>query len=306
MTIVGVVSPGAMGSALARVLVRGRARAVATLEGRSARTAALATAAGVELLTDLDAVVAESDVVLSVAPPGQAESIGRVLSAAALRTGARPLVADLNAISPDTARRIEATLREAEVDLVDGSISGPPPRPGTSTRIYLSGWRAGEVAGLPLPGVDVRVVGSEIGTASAVKMSTASVYKGSVALLTQALRTAHANGVAEHVLDDLAASSPELVEGAETTIARAVSKSGRYVGEMREIAATQAARGLPPSLFEAMAEVYAELARTALGREAPEDVDPERPLGELLAELDAGEPGGTRPGPPDIVRGGSA
>ena len=108
--------------------------------------------------------------------------------------GAR-LVADLNAVSPETARGLG-------VD-VDGSISGPPPVAAGTTRIYLSGPRAGEVAALPFDGVEVVVVGDEVGAASAVKMSTASVYKGSVALLTQALRAADHYGVLEHVLADL-------------------------------------------------------------------------------------------------------
>ena len=84
------------------------------------------------------------------------------------------------------------------------------------------------------------------GGASAVKMCTASVYKGTVALLTQALLTAHANGVLAFVLDDLG----ELADGAGRTIARSATKSGRYVGEMHEIASTQAAAGLTPELFE--------------------------------------------------------
>ena len=98
-------------------------------------------------------------------------------------------------MSPETARALG-------VD-VDGSISGPPPTGGGTTRIYLSGPRAGEVAALPFDGVEVVVVGDEVGAASAVKMSTASVYKGSVALLTQALRAADHYGVLEHVLADL-------------------------------------------------------------------------------------------------------
>jgi 3-hydroxyisobutyrate dehydrogenase-like beta-hydroxyacid dehydrogenase len=73
---------------------------------------------------------------------------------------------------------------------VDGSISRPPPWRAGTTRIYLSGSRAGEVAGLPFEGVDVIVVGPDVGSASAVKMSTASVYKGSTALLAQALLSA--------------------------------------------------------------------------------------------------------------------
>jgi 3-hydroxyisobutyrate dehydrogenase-like beta-hydroxyacid dehydrogenase len=263
MPTVGIVSPGAMGSAVGASLLRGGARVVATVAGRSVRTERLAREAGLELLPSLVEVVDSADVVLSIVPPDQAESVSADLA------GARLLV-DLNAVSPATARRISQE--------VDGSISGPPPGPGT-TRIYLSGPRAGEVAALPFDGVEVVVVGEEVGLASAVKMSTASVYKGSVALLAQALRAADHYGVLEHVLDDLG----ELASGAGRRIARAASKSDRYVGEMREISAAQGAAGLDSALFEAMALVYAEIAETRLGRAAPEDAVSD--LAESLRQL---------------------
>ena len=264
MTTVGIVSPGAMGSAIGDCLRRGGARVVATLAGRSARTERLARDAGLELLPSLGEVVAVSDVVLSIVPPDRAEAVAAEL-------GAARLLADLNAVSPETARRISGE--------VDGSISGPPPLEAGTTRIYLSGPRAGEVAGLPFDGVEVIVVGEEVGLASAVKMSTASVYKGSVALLVRALRAADHYGVLEHVLADLG----PLADGAGRRIARAAAKSGRYVGEMHEIAAAQAAAGLDPALFEVMAAVYAEIASTPLGRTAPEHASSD--LADVLAQL---------------------
>jgi len=79
------------------------------------------------------------------------------------------VVADLNAISPASARRAAQVAAEHGCLFVDGSISGPPPwNPGT-TRLYLAGARAGEVAGLPFTGVDRIVVSDEVGSASAVK-----------------------------------------------------------------------------------------------------------------------------------------
>jgi 3-hydroxyisobutyrate dehydrogenase-like beta-hydroxyacid dehydrogenase len=288
---VGLVSPGAMGSAIARILAAGGASVVATVAGRSARTVAFASSAGIVQLPDLDGVVSEADVLLSVAPPDQALAIVEEVGAAALRTGARPLVADLNAIAPQTARQLESSLRAAGLELVDGSISGPPPRPGASTRIYLSGPRAAEIAALPLAGVDLRIVGPDVGTASAVKMCTASVYKGTAALLCHALLTAERLGVLDPVLDDLETAAPDLVAGAARRIASAAAKSGRYVGEMNEIASTQGTAGLPTALFEAMAQSYAALARSPLGREAPEAVSPERTLADVLAALAPEPPG---------------
>jgi 3-hydroxyisobutyrate dehydrogenase-like beta-hydroxyacid dehydrogenase len=281
---VGIVSPGAMGSAVGAALVRGGAGVVVTLAGRSERTRGLADDAGLTVLASIDEVVAEADVVLSIAPPEAARTIAYDLSRAVGRVDARPLVADLNAIAPVTARALADELGGAGLDLVDGSISGPPPwKPGT--RVYLSGVRAEEVAALPIEGVERIVVGEEVGSASAVKMSTASVYKGTSALLAQALLAAEQNGVLDHVLADLEAGAPHLVAEVERRLASAAAKSGRYVGEMREIALAQAAAGLTPALFEAMAEVYAGLATGELARSTPEELPAELALHDVLERL---------------------
>jgi len=282
---VGIVSPGAMGSALAKTLVRGGVRVIATVSDRSPRTAGFADLAGVELLPDLAAVVREAHVVVSIVPPETAETVAADLAEEARRVTPRPLIADLNAIAPSTARRIQAKAAAVECDFVDGSISGPPPwTPGT-TRVYLSGPRAAEVAELPFEGVDRIVVGEAAGAASAVKMSTASVYKGTTGLIAQALLAADANGVLEHVLADLRSGAPELVSRVERRLATAAAKSGRYVAEMHEIAASQSAAGLTPALFEAMAEVYSALAQTSLAQAKPEDVPADLELREVLEGL---------------------
>ena len=95
-------------------------------------------------------------------------------------------------------------------------------------------------------------------------MCTASVYKGRVALLAQPLRTARANGVVEHVLDDLVDTGLADRDHTGATLARASAKAWRYVAEMEEIAATQAEAGLTPDLFRALAVVCADLAEGAV------------------------------------------
>src|SRR3954447_6447227 len=95
-----MVSPGAMGSAVGHMLAAGGARVVATVTGRSARTAKLAD--GLELLQDLDAVVGAAGIVLSIVPPGEAVQVATDIAAASERAGASPIFADLNAVSPQT------------------------------------------------------------------------------------------------------------------------------------------------------------------------------------------------------------
>lgn len=268
-----------MGAGLGRALRAGGARVVTSVAGRSGRTRRLAAEAGLETLPSLAEVVAAADVILSVTPPGQASAAARAIAEAARVTGAGPIVADLNAVSPETMAAIATALDGLPV--VDGSISGPPPTTEPGAHLYLSGPRAAAVAALPWDDQVVPVVlGPEIGTASALKMCTASVYKGLNALLTQALRTAGRHGVLEPVLADLARTGLPGTAG----IARSATKAARYVDEMREIAATQGGAGLTPALFQAFAEVYAEIATTPLAQGAPESTA-DLPPAEIITRL---------------------
>ena len=270
MTTVAIVSPGFMGAGLGSALRAGGARVVVTVEGRSARTRRLAEQAGLEILPTLHDVVAAADVILSVTPPADALAAATAIAASASTvpgSGAHagPIVADLNAISPATMLQIAEVLDGLR--LVDGSISGPPPSAEPGARIYLSGPDAGIVAALPWAGlVEPVVLGDRIGSASALKMCTGSVYKGLIALITQAMRTAGAYGVLDGVVADLEHNGLAKTAG----VARSATKARRFVDEMREVAATQAAAGLTPDLFEAMALVYADISGTHLAHGTPE------------------------------------
>jgi 3-hydroxyisobutyrate dehydrogenase-like beta-hydroxyacid dehydrogenase len=261
-----------MGSGLGWALRDGGARVVSTVEGRSARTARLAAQNGLELLPTLVDTVAAADVVLVVTPPSEALDAARKVASAAREAGASPLVADLNAIAPSTMESVAAAL--APLDVVDGSISGPPPTRRPGARLYFSGPRAAELVALPWGGhVKPVALGPDVGSASALKMCTASVYKGLVGVYTQAMRTAGHHNVLEPVLEDLKRAGYNLT----SDVALAATKAHRYVGEMREIAATQAGAALTPALFTALAEVFADVATTRLAAGDPETIDPNMP-----------------------------
>jgi 3-hydroxyisobutyrate dehydrogenase-like beta-hydroxyacid dehydrogenase len=280
MTTIGLIGAGHMGAALGRSLRQGGHDVATTLDGRSARTARLAGDAGLRILPTTEALVSAAEIVLVVTPPEAALSAATRIADAGRSTGATPLVADLNAVSPSTVEEIDATLAAAGIDLVDGAISGPPPGVAPGARVYLAGPRSDEIHQLSWHGVRTIVVSGQVGDASAVKMCTASVYKGTVGIITQALRTARHYGVTDHVLDDLGPDGKPAVQ-----VAFAAAKAWRYVGEMREIAAAQAAAGQPRELFEAMALVYEALARTELARVDPESVDTAMPAADVLERL---------------------
>jgi 3-hydroxyisobutyrate dehydrogenase-like beta-hydroxyacid dehydrogenase len=279
--MIGLVGAGYMGSGLAISLMRGGHEVATTVAGRSVRTRGLVERAGIGVVADLGALVSSAEIVLVVTPPNAAIDAARDIAAAASASGSRPVVVDLNAIAPSTVRRAGAILAGVGIDLVDGSISGPPPTARPGARIFLSGPRAAEIAALNWQDVVPILVDGPIGQASAVKMSTASVYKGIVGIVTQALRSADHYGVLDPVVGEL---GDRLASAAD--VASAATKADRYVGEMHEIAATQEAAGLTPALFDALAEVFANVATSPLAAGNPEDVgDDARPIADVIADL---------------------
>ena len=255
-----------MGSALARVWREGGVRVVATAEGRSERTARLAAEAGVELLPTLDAVVAVADAVVSVVPPAEAPAVARAVEEAARRGGVKAALrgpecrraADRAQPRPDAPRSRRRRDLRAAADAAghDDRLSLRAPGRG-------AGGRAG--AGTPTgrrPGRDRGRVGRE--DVHGVRLQGDG--RSARARAARRARERRARASARR-------SRPAYTERVESALARAGAKAPRYVGEMREIAASQAEAGLTPALFEAMAEVWADLARSPLADRAPEELD---------------------------------
>lgn len=286
MTTIGLVGAGAMGSALGAGWIAGGAVVVTCAAGRSERTRGLVDAAGIGTVADLDELVAASDMVVSVVPPGAALVAAGDVAAAATRTGARPLVVDLNAVAPTTVQQAQRTLAEAGCTLVDGSISGGPPRADAApTRVYVSGPDAGDLGAVASPWLDVVRLDGPVGAASALKMCTASMYKGTRALVMQAMLTADAHGVLGEFCADTARAWPDDVPTWHIDIAMSATKAWRFVEEMHQIARTQGDAGLATELFAGVAAAYERAARTPLGHGAPEAVDRDATVDEVLAQL---------------------
>lgn len=249
MATVGLLHPGEMGAALGHVLRERGHNILWTSSGRSVATSRRAEAAGLTDVASLDALAERSDVILSVCPPHAAREVARSIA------GASGVYVDANAIAPATVRAIAAERDHS--DFVDGGIIGSPPHEAGTTRIYLSGASAATVAdlfeGTP---VDARVVSSNVGDASAVKMTYAAWTKGTAALLLAIRAVAEAEGVTEPLLEEWRLSLPELLEAAARAERSAAAKGWRWVGEMEEIAATFAAAELPDGFHRAAAEVF--------------------------------------------------
>lgn len=257
MTTIGILHPGDMGSVVGACAVAGGARVLWASEGRSAGSRERATGAGLEDAGTVAALVAASDVILSVCPPHAALDLARDVAGRRFAG----LFVDANAVAPATAREIGAVVEAGGANFVDGGLIGPPPRNAGSTRLYLSGREAKRAAALfEASALEAIAIGDGPGAASALKMAYAAYTKGSSALLMAIRALASSEGVDDALLAEWRRSQPDLPKRSEAAARDNARKAWRFVGEMEEIAATFAAAGLPGGFHEAAAVIYERLA----------------------------------------------
>ena len=249
---VGISSPGEMGHAVARVLVDNGLPVIACLEGRSERSRQRAASAGIEAVPTLAEVARRADLFLSILPPAHAREMARQVAA----TGEPITYVDCNAVSPATAAAIGATAEAAGLTFIDAGIVGPPPLKEGTTRFYASGARVEEFAELSRYGLDVRVVGGEIGQASGLKMCYASQTKGRYAIFIESLVAARRLGCYDLLVEELKLSQAATLADTEKSVPNIPSKAGRWIAEMEEIAATFAEAGMTDRLFHGVADMY--------------------------------------------------
>jgi len=282
--VVGIVSPGDMGAAIGAVTRDAGLDVVACLSGRGPLTRSRAKEAGIRDVESLDELVSVADLMLSVLVPAEAVGVSELLAASMSRTGAKPVVADCNAVAPATAGRICNAITAAGAAFVDAGIIGPPPRKGSSaTRIYCSGPDCAPLLALNAFGLDVRQVGSAVGQASGLKMVFAASTKGTTALWTELLVAARSLGLDDALAAEFALGRGDLAQRLIGQIPGMPRRAHRWIGEMEEIATTFADVGLTPRILLGAADVYRLVGETPLADQTSRQPDP--PLDTILATL---------------------
>ena len=254
MTVIGLISPGQMGASIGAAASDSTTKVIWAGDGRSKASHTRASDAGLENCSTIDTLVEDSDIILSVCPPHDAEAVARQVKQRAFPG----LFVDCNAIAPEKSRQI-AALFEYENFVDGGIVGGPAWKSGSGTRLYLSGEKSKEIEALfdnsPL---ETHIISGEIGAASAMKMVFAAYTKGTTALLAAILGVAEKEGV-RNVLESQW-GQPFSEQTHQRVVANS-AKAWRFDGEMKEIAATFENAGLSGGFHTAAADVFERLAQ---------------------------------------------
>lgn len=148
---------------------------------------------------------------------------------------------DMNSVSPATKRQAALAIEGAGARYVDVAVMSPVRPALLGVPILLSGPHAtkGHIR-LRALGFEGRVVGDEVGAASAIKMIRSIVVKGIEALTAECVLSAYAAGVENEVFSSLDASFPgfDWRERADYNLDRMIVHGRRRAEEMKEAAAT--------------------------------------------------------------------
>jgi 3-hydroxyisobutyrate dehydrogenase-like beta-hydroxyacid dehydrogenase len=247
-----------MGAALATAL-SGAHEVLWASDGRSTATVGRASSASLTDVHDVSELAEQSDVVLSICPP---DAVVDVAEQVARACPSGLLYIDANTVAPETVRRVAGLFEPGAV--VDAAVTGSPRLDLGATVAWFSGPRAAEAgrlfAGSP---VATRVVGDQIGQASAFKMCAGLRSKVIPAVWATLIDAAKAFGpeVEESVREHLADIGQDM-SGQEAKIAERAPKAGRWVGEMAESARTMAEVGMPTGFSAAASETYRRISQT--------------------------------------------
>ena len=253
---VALLHPGNMGVTIGAAAATSGARVVWVSHQRGEATRKRASQAGLVDVENLEDALRQSDIVLSVCPPHAAVDVAEQVAARKFKG----VYVDANAVSRATAERIGEIVSRAGASFVDGGIIGSPVRQAGTTRLYLSGARAPEVAELFSKSMlDARAIGPVPGAASALKVAYAAWTKGTDAMLLAIRTYASHEGVDDALLEEWRVSQPQLEKRCDRAAAAATPKAWRYVGEMEEIAEAFERAGLPGGFHKAAAELCERL-----------------------------------------------
>lgn len=278
---IGILSPGDMGHSVGKEFKENGFSIVTCLKGRSTLTKNYAKVAGFLCLKTYRDVLEESDIVFSILPPKKSFSLANQLGKEMTKIKSKPIFVDCNAISPKNTNKINKIIVESGCHFIDSGIIGPPPRNKNTTKFYVSGLQLNKLKELETNRIKICPVGKEIGRASAMKMCYASLTKGTRALHAAVLTVAEKHGLTKELKKEFLFSQKDIYKMMQKTQPRLPSVSGRWIGEMEEIADTFKEQGISPFFHLAAASIYKMMKNSPLSKEKSNNFKAKRSLEEL-------------------------
>ncbi|MDP2835942.1 MAG: DUF1932 domain-containing protein [Methanobacteriaceae archaeon] len=191
---IGFLGFGEVSSILSEGLLDNGVNVFTCLQGRSSTTKNKALEMGVTICPSYRKLAEKSEILISAVTPSTAVEVARDIG-----KYSRGIYVDINNISPATVR--EALGQVENKKTVDAAIIGSVKRNGSNVQIIACGDSAQDFAFLNDYGLNIKIMGTEIGNCSQIKMLRSSYTKGVSALLWETISAAYKMGIDEEVME---------------------------------------------------------------------------------------------------------
>jgi 3-hydroxyisobutyrate dehydrogenase-like beta-hydroxyacid dehydrogenase len=234
-TTVGILYCGEMGSAFGKLLRRGGLRVITTCQGRSRVTEEQAQSSGIEILPRLEDVVAQSHFVFSLVLPSAAVDVARQYISCHQMRPRDSVFVEANSIGLETLEQIHSLMVEQKIPLVDAAIHGVAHRLEDLGVLHISGSKAGSLEAICHGLLRVNLLGTQIGSASRMKLLMSAIAKSMAALFLEVGGLAERADMLESFLESCHHFYPSLMTVMERTLLTYPRHAARRVAEIRDI-----------------------------------------------------------------------
>lgn len=226
---VGFLGFGEVASTMAEGLMASGVEVYVSIAGRSPRTRKIAEEMKVKICRDSVEVAEVSDILISAVVPARAVEVAREIG-----EHSKGIYVDINNVSPQTVKEALSYIENGKT--ADAALMGSIKKNGLEVQILASGSSAKEFAELNQYGLNIKVIGSEIGQASTLKMLRSSYTKGVSALLFESLYSAYRMGLDDILLECLENTEcPGFKDSALSRITSSAYHAERRAQEMDEV-----------------------------------------------------------------------
>jgi 3-hydroxyisobutyrate dehydrogenase-like beta-hydroxyacid dehydrogenase len=226
---VGFVGFGEVASTLSNGLLDSGLTVLTCLHGRSLSTKNKALDMGVNICNSHRELAETSEILISAVTPSTALDVAREMG-----KYSRGIYVDINNVSPSTV--IEAMGLVENKKTVDAAVIGSVKRNGPEVQIIACGDSASDFAVLNDYGLNIKIMGAEIGNCSQIKMLRSSYTKGVSALLWETIGAAYELGIDEEVLEIIGQTEgPQFENSSKSRLLSSFNHSKRRYEEMNEL-----------------------------------------------------------------------
>lgn len=271
--VIALLSPGDMGTQIAKALIKKNFKVITAGEGRSHKTLQNIQNTGIEDAGSLQNTVEQADVILSLTSPEGSLKLAENIVSCLKNASNRPLYVDLNSNTPAMALSIEVLLLSINIQFVNGAVMGASKDIPENGVLVISGIHRNFFLELFGKVFKIKDAGEKTEAASAYKLLFSMVNKGINALFFETMTAAAHFGILDELNESLQDFLPGTYQDLIKTTPTYPQHIFRRIDEMKGLTEMLESENLPNVIASGTAETFERVYQSNIfENETPKEV----------------------------------